>query len=76
MLKIFRNNYLQIRAGVKIIMGLGIPFLLLIGIGSILNLLNIKDPYGISLFIAIFLGVFIILRFIDKKTFKYIGVSS
>ncbi|MTI66848.1 MAG: CPBP family intramembrane metalloprotease [Firmicutes bacterium] len=76
MLKIFRNNNLQIRGGWKIIMSLGLPFILLIGIGSILNLLNIKDPYGISLFIAIFLGVFIILKFIDKKPFKYIGVNS
>ena len=75
-MKIFINSNSQIRAGWKIIMVIALSVLLLIAMGIGLNRFNISDTYGVSIFISFILAIWIMLRFIDKKDFRYIGVTS
>lgn len=76
MRKIFINGNSQIRAGWKLLMVISLSVLLLIGMGMILNQIHLKDPYGITIFIAFILAIAIMLKYVDKKAFQYIGVKS
>lgn len=76
MRRIFLNCNSQIRSGWKLLMVISLSVLLLLIMGFILDQLHIKDHYGITMFISFILSIAIMLKFIDKKGFRYIGVKS
>lgn len=76
MRKIFINTHSQVRAGWKFLLVVGLAILLLVVTSLLLRQLHISDPYGITIFFAFLFAVAIMLKFIDKKDFSYIGFKS
>lgn len=76
MRSIFFNKKNQVRSGWKILMVSFISVILLLVITFILSSLEVKDKYGVSVFVAFLGALYIMLKMIDKKGFDYLGLKS
>mgnify|MGYP006289167037 CR=1 FL=1 len=74
--KIFKNSDNQIRSGWKVFLVVVLTVISLLIFAAILNLLNLTDRLGILLALAMVLAVAIMLKFIDRKGFNYIGLTT
>lgn len=76
MRKIFINSDSQIRSGWKLLLVVGLAIVLLLAMAILLEQLHISDPYGVTMFFSFIIAIAIMLKFIDKKDFTYIGLKS
>lgn len=70
---LFNKNY-HLRSGWKILMVVLMSIIFLLILSFILKSLEIRDKYGVSIFIAFFAAVCTMLKIVDKKGFDYLGL--
>lgn len=73
--KLWINNSGQMRSGWKVLLVSIIAVIFVIGLSMLMEFLGIRDKFGISVFLGFIISVLIMLKFVDKKDLRYVGLG-